>query len=107
MKDAAEKLKVELSGIPGADLTIPVVANVDATPGNNKEAVVDKLYRQMFSPVLWEACVKRMTTEGVECFIEVGPQKVLSNLIKRIAPHIPCFNVEEYEDIENIKGVLL
>jgi hypothetical protein len=37
----------------------------------------------------------------------VGPQKVLSNLIKRIEPNIPCYNVEEYEDIENIKGVLL
>lgn len=107
MKDAAEKLKVELSGIPGGDLTIPVVSNVDATPGKNKEAVIDKLYRQMFSPVLWEACVKRMAMDGVECFIEVGPQKVLSNLIKRIAPDIPCYNVEEYEDMDNIKGVLL
>lgn len=107
MKDAAEKLKVELSGIPGGDLTIPVVSNVDATPSKNKEAVIDKLYRQMFSPVLWEACVKRMAMDGVECFIEVGPQKVLSNLIKRIAPDIPCYNVEEYEDMDNIKGVLL
>jgi [acyl-carrier-protein] S-malonyltransferase len=107
MKDAAEKLKVELSGIPGGDLTMPVVSNVDATPSKNKEAVIDKLYRQMFSPVLWEACVKRMAMDGVECFIEVGPQKVLSNLIKRIAPDIPCYNVEEYEDMDNIKGVLL
>jgi [acyl-carrier-protein] S-malonyltransferase len=106
MKNAAEKLKGELHNIPGGNLAIPVVSNVDATPGNIKEAIVDKLYRQMFSPVLWEACVKRMALEGVDCFIEVGPQKVLGNLIKRIVPDIPCYNVEEYEDIETIKGVL-
>ena len=68
--------------------------------------MADKLYRQMFSPVLWESCVKRMASEGVECFLEVGPQKVLSNLIKRIEPSIPCYNVEEFEDIEAVKGVI-
>lgn len=106
MKDAAEKLKSELVGFPTRDLAVPVVSNVDATPCSNKEDIVDKLYRQMFSPVLWESCVKRMVVEGVDCFIEVGPQKVLSNLIKRIAPDVPCYNIEEYEDIEAIKDVL-
>jgi [acyl-carrier-protein] S-malonyltransferase len=107
MKEAAEKLRIELKGIAPGGMAVPVVSNVDATPEKNSDAIVEKLYRQMFSPVLWEACVKRMAEEGVECFIEVGPQKVLSNLIKRIVPHIPCHNVEEYEDIESIKGVLL
>jgi [acyl-carrier-protein] S-malonyltransferase len=106
MKEAAEKLKVELKAIPAGVLTIPVVSNIDATPEKNRDAIVDKLYRQMFSPVLWEACVKRMVAEGIECFIEVGPQKVLSNLIKRIDPNIPSYNVEEYEDIEALKGLV-
>jgi [acyl-carrier-protein] S-malonyltransferase len=60
----------------------------------------------MFSPVLWEQCVKRMVKEGVEVFLEVGPQKVLSNLIKRIEPNIPCYNIEEMEDIETLKDLL-
>ncbi len=106
MKEAAEQLKGELKSLPGGNLAIPIVSNVDATPEKSKDAIVDRLYRQMFSPVLWEACVKRMAMEGVECFIEVGPQKVLSNLIRRITPDIPCYNVEEYEDIEAIKGAL-
>ena len=106
MKEAAEQLKGELKNLPGGNLAIPIVSNVDATPEKSKDAIVDRLYRQMFSPVLWEACVKRMAMEGVECFIEVGPQKVLSNLIRRITPDIPCYNVEEYEDIEAIKGAL-
>jgi len=106
MKEAAEKLKAELNGIPLRELTFPVVSNVDAVPEKNGGAIVDKLYRQMFSPVLWQTCVQRMAADGVECFIEVGPQKVLSNLIKKIVPDIPCYNVEEYEDIEAVKDVL-
>lgn len=106
MKNAAEKLKEELTILPGGSLTVPVVSNVDATPEKSKDAVLEKLYRQMFSPVRWEACVKRMVQEGVECFVEVGPQKVLTNLIRRIVPDIPCYNVEEYEDIESMKDVL-
>lgn len=106
MKEAAEKLKGELKSLPRGELAFPVVSNVDATPEKSRDAIVDKLYRQMFSPVLWEACVKRMAMEGVECFIEVGPQKILSNLIRRITPDIPCYNVEEYEDIEAIKDAL-
>lgn len=106
MKQAADKLKDELERIHGGELVTPVVSNVDATPVQGKGGIVEKLYRQMFSPVLWEGCIKRMVAEGVECFVEVGPQKVLSNLIKRITPDIPCYNVEEYEDIETIQSVV-
>ena len=60
----------------------------------------------MFSPVLWEASVRRMVAEGVEVFLEVGPQKVLANLIKRIEPSVPCYSVESLEDIEAVKGIL-
>lgn len=106
MKGAAERLREELMHIAFGDMTVPVVSNVDATPEQDKGAMADKLYRQMFSPVRWESCVRKMAEEGVECFLEVGPQKVLSNLIKRIEPSIPCYNVEELEDIETLKGVL-
>jgi [acyl-carrier-protein] S-malonyltransferase len=106
MREAAEKLKDELMNIPAGAMAIPVVSNVDASPEMNMGAIVDKLYRQMFSPVLWEACVQRMVAEGAECFIEVGPQKVLSNLIKRIVPNTPCYNVEEFEDIEAVRGLV-
>lgn len=106
MIEAAEKLKDELNKISKKDMLIPVVCNVDASPEQDKNEIQDKLYRQMFSPVLWENCVKRMVKEGIEVFLEVGPQKVLSNLIKRIAPEIPCYSVEEMEDIEALKGVI-
>ena len=106
MSKAAEKLKDELSKLARNDMEVPVVFNVDAIPGQDKNAVEDKLYRQMFSPVQWEMSVKKMAEEGVELFIEAGPQKVLTNLIKRIVPDIPCYNVESIEEIETIKGLL-
>ena len=106
MKEAAEKLKDELNKTLKGDMQIPVVSNVDATPGQEKDQVFDKLYRQMFSPVLWETCVRRMAKEGVEIFLEVGPQKVLTNLIKRIEPNVPCYSIEEMEDIESLKDIL-
>jgi len=106
MSKAAEKLRNELSTLARNDMEVPVVFNVDAMPGQDKNAVEDKLYRQMFSPVQWEMSVKKMAEEGVELFIEAGPQKVLTNLVKRIVPDTPCYNVESIEEIETIKGLL-
>jgi [acyl-carrier-protein] S-malonyltransferase len=106
MLEAAEKLKIELSKLAHNDMEVPVVYNVDAIPGQDKYVVEDKLYQQMFSPVQWEMSVKKMAEQGVELFIEVGPQKVLTNLIKRIAPGIPCHSVELPEEIEAIKGLI-
>lgn len=106
MKAGAERLMAELRATPAGGLEFPVVCNVDAAPEQDKGAVADKLFRQMFSPVRWEQSVRRMAKEGVEVFVEVGPQKVLTNLVKRIEPSIPCFNVESVEEIEALKGVL-
>ncbi len=106
MREAADRLKGELALLSHGDLSIPVVYNVDATPGKDKGAVDDKLYRQMFSPVLWERCIRRMADEGVELFLEVGPQKVLTNLVKRIVPDVPCLNVETFEEIGSVRGFM-
>jgi [acyl-carrier-protein] S-malonyltransferase len=106
MQGAADRLKIELAALGHGELSVPVVFNVDATPGKDKGSVDDKLYRQMFSPVLWERCVRKMADEGVEIFIEAGPQKVLSNLVKRILPGVACVNVEKFDEIEPIKGLL-
>ena len=106
MRPAAEKLKAELTGVTISAMKTPVVSNVDAVPNKESSGVVDLLYRQMFSPVLWESCVRTMAAEGVELFVEVGPQKVLTNLVKRITPEIPCLHVEEMEEIDAVRGQL-
>lgn len=106
MKAAADRLKTELAGLSHGDLEIPVVFNVDAIPAKEKADVDDKLYRQMFSPVEWERSVKKMGDEGIEVVLEVGPQKVLSNLVKRIIPGISCTSVEKFDEIESAKGLI-
>ena len=47
-----------------------------------------------------------MAAQGVELFIEVGPQKVLTNMMKRIVPDIPCYHVETMAEIDAVRGVL-
>lgn len=106
MKPAAEKLKEELARVQFGSMAAPVVANVNAQPNQDPGKVVDLLYAQMFSPVRWEECVKTMVGGGVELFLEVGPQKVLTNLVKRIASDIPCHHVEEMEEIEAAKELI-
>lgn len=107
MREAAEKLKGEMAKIDKQELSTPVVCNVDANSETNRDNIADKLYRQMFSPVRWEMSVRKMADMGVEVFVEVGPGKVLSNLIKRTLPGVSCYNVEEFEDIETVKGAVL
>ena len=106
MRPAAEKLNAELGRAVFSPMKVPVVSNVDAVPNSDSEKEQDLLYRQMFSPVRWEECVRNMASQGVEVFLEVGPGKVLTNLLRRITPDIPCYHVETMEEIQAVRGVL-
>jgi [acyl-carrier-protein] S-malonyltransferase len=106
MKPAAEKMRAELASVTFSPMNVPVVSNVDAAPNQDSEKVQDLLYRQMFSPVQWESTVRNMVARGVELFLEVGPQKVLTNLVRRITPDVQCQHVETMEEIEAVRSVL-
>ncbi len=106
MKPAALKLKAVLDGLEPGSMKAPVVTNVEASANDDPSRVADLLFRQMFSPVRWEESVRFMAGAGVEVFVEVGPQKVLTNLVKRITPDIACHHVESAEEIGAFKGVL-
>jgi [acyl-carrier-protein] S-malonyltransferase len=72
-----------------------LVANVDADLLTDGARVVDTLVRQVTAPVRWEEVVTRLVKEGTGTFVEVGPGKVLSGLIRRIAPEVRVLNVED------------
>ncbi|MFH1542096.1 MAG: ACP S-malonyltransferase [bacterium] len=84
MQPAADMLKTELDKVEIKDATIPVIANVTADYVTKADEIRDLLYKQVTSPVLWEASIRKMIADGVESFEEVGPGKVLTGLIKKI-----------------------
>ncbi len=86
MKPAEERLARDLRALVVADPAVPVVANVDAEPKSRAAEAVDALIRQVSAPVQWEAVVRRMAADGVTTFIEIGPGKVLSRLIRQTLP---------------------
>ncbi len=86
MKPMAEEFGGSIKATPFAAPSIPVVANVTARPEHSPEELRLLLQRQTYSPVRWIELVQYMVHEGVDTCVEIGPGKVLSGLIKRIAP---------------------
>jgi len=87
--------------------TIPVMSNVYARTYNNADEIPKLLRDQVSNAVKWEECVRYMITQGVGVFIEIGPGRVLSGLIKKISNSAKTFNVEDEASlkftIENLK----
>ncbi|MDE2179695.1 MAG: ACP S-malonyltransferase [candidate division NC10 bacterium] len=96
---AAERLAGALRSIPIADPLVPLINNVDAEMVTKKEEIADSLVRQVTSPVRWEDVVRRLVKEGVTRFLELGPGKVLTGLIKRIAPEAVALYAEDLDSL--------
>lgn len=100
MKPAADRLAAVLDTITIHDMTVPVVANADAAPNGDKERVRPLLVAQVCSPVLWEQSVNAMIALGVTRFVELGPGKVLSGLVKRINKEAVLANIEDVAGVK-------
>ena len=94
MKPAEVRLAPHLRRVAVSDPRVPVVANVDAEPKRDGAAAIDALIRQVSAPVRWEAVVRRLVSEGVRAYIEVGPGTVLSGLIRKIEPTALVVSIE-------------
>jgi [acyl-carrier-protein] S-malonyltransferase len=103
MKPAAGKLQEVLNGIATHDAKIPVIANVTAEPVVKKEEISRLLIEQLYSPVRWEESVQTMIALGVDTFIEIGPGKVLSGLVKKIDRNV---RVHAVNDLETLKSTV-
>lgn len=95
MGPAGERLAAALRAIPIADPLVPLVNNVDAELLTKREEIAGSLVRQVTSPVRWEDVVRRLVKEGVTLFMELGPGKVLTGLVKRIAPEVTALYAED------------
>jgi len=83
MKPAADRLAAELARVTVSAPRIPVVRNVDAAVTRTADEVRPFLVQQVASPVRWADCVDRLQREGATAFLEVGPGRVLTGLLKR------------------------
>jgi [acyl-carrier-protein] S-malonyltransferase len=95
MTEAAAAMRAVLAGVPFDDPDPPLLANADARPLTTGGACREELVEHLTAGVDWVAAVGRMTAEGVTTFVEVGPGRVLTGLIKRIAPDAATFAVDD------------
>lgn len=102
METAKENLARYLEKVKINNPKIPVTCNVSAGYINNKEEIKSALIKQMTHPVKWVDSIKKMNSEGINCFIEVGPGKVLKGLIKQIIPEAKVFNVFDSNSLKNV-----
>ena len=95
MMPAQERLASDLARLSLDDLRIPLVSNVDAAEVRKAQDARDSLVRQVSSPVRWLESVELLIRKGVKTFVEVGPQKVLSGLLRQISRDVTGYNVED------------
>lgn len=106
MKPAAEKFTDVLNQIEIHNAEIPVIANVTAKAITDSAEIKEKLIEQLYSPVRWEKSVETMLENGVDTFIEIGPGKVLSGLVKKVNRRVNTFAISDQESLLEIVAKL-
>ena len=103
MKSATNIMSNELSKINFSAPKNMIVSNVTAEPSNDPEKIRDLLIKQIEKPVRWRESVINMIKQGNKKFIEIGPGKVLSGLIKRIDRNVELIQVNNIDDLNNLR----
>lgn len=106
MFPAQEKLSADLKEIDLNDLKFPIVENVSAEFNQSGERAREALIEQVSSPVRWAESVNKLIQKGVTTFVEIGPGKVLSGLIKQINRDVRCLNIEKTENLQELRRSL-
>jgi [acyl-carrier-protein] S-malonyltransferase len=102
MKPAQERLEKDLDGAAICDPKIPLVNNLDAELAYSADRVRVGLKRQVTAPVRWEQAMRVLRGQNVDCFIEVGPGKVLSGLLRQIDPQAECLRIEDRATLNEV-----
>ena len=102
MRSATEKMRVEITAIDFKKPEINIISNVTAKQTNDPNDIKRLLIEQIESPVRWREIVINMIDSKVEKFIEIGPGKVLSGLVKRINSNVKLIQINDLEDLNNL-----
>lgn len=106
MMPAQEQLALDLEKIKFQDLRVPLVTNVDASAIDSGDKARDALVRQVSAPVRWRESIELLIQKGVDRFVEVGPGKVLSGLVRQINRDVRCLNVEDSSSLRLAREAL-
>jgi [acyl-carrier-protein] S-malonyltransferase len=101
MLAAQQRLEPDLRAARFSNLKFPLITNVDAEAISTAEEARDALIRQVTSPVRWLESIRDMIENGVTVFVEVGPGKVLSGLLRQIDRSVRVFNVEDSTSLQS------
>ncbi len=102
MQSAVDGISEIIATLNFQDPTVPIIANVTAQPLTTAEQVKAELLTQLCNGVQWQRSIEYMVDNGVSTFIEIGPGKVLSGLIKRINKNVKTINIGDAEAIKKL-----
>ncbi|WP_151733926.1 ACP S-malonyltransferase [Paenibacillus tengchongensis] len=100
MKEAAERLAVELDKVEFSAPSVPVIANVTAAPVTDPEEIRALLVRQVYSPVLWQDTVEWLIAAGVDTFVEIGSGAVLTGLVRKVDKHVKTVTINSLDSVQ-------
>jgi len=100
MKPAQDRLAADLHSVSFHKPPVPVVCNVDAALLNDADRSRDALIRQVTGPVKWEQSMRMLIAQGVQTFVEIGPGKVLSGLMRQIDRSKTCLNASDQVSLQ-------
>jgi [acyl-carrier-protein] S-malonyltransferase len=106
MKPAQDRLAADLERMSFQDLSVTLVTNVDSKPVNRGDQARESLVRQVSQPVRWLESVEFLINQGVQTFVEIGPGKVLSGLVRQINRQVRCVNVEDMASLRAAREAL-
>ena len=106
MKPAENRLAPELRALTIQDPRVPIVANVDAAPRRKGSAAIEALIEQVSAAVRWEESVRRLASDGVTTYVEVGPGTVLSGLVRKIHREAAIASVGAPEDLDAVRTLI-
>lgn len=106
MLEAGTKLQSVLETVSWKTPDSPVISNIDAQEVVDTSRIIESLVQQVSGAVLWEQSIRHLADQGVDTFVELGPGKVLTGLVKKIVPGVTLLNCEDYASLEKLLAYL-
>ncbi len=105
MMPAQERLSADLAALEIRNLSVPLICNVDAREVTRGASARESLLRQVCAPVRWVESVRRLVELGTSRFVEIGPGRVLTGLVKKIEPGVQTCSVDGIPGIEALASM--